>query len=29
MTNIAIQEKLNASVADWLEPVTEEQYSTT
>jgi quercetin dioxygenase-like cupin family protein len=29
MTHIAIQEKLNGSVADWLEPVTEEQYSTT
>jgi quercetin dioxygenase-like cupin family protein len=26
MTHIAIQEKLNGSVGDWLEPVSEEQY---
>ena len=26
MTHIAIQEKLNGSVGDWLEPVTDEQY---
>jgi quercetin dioxygenase-like cupin family protein len=26
MTHIAIQEKLNGKVVDWLEPVSDEQY---
>jgi hypothetical protein len=27
MTHIAIQEKLDGRVVDWLEPVTDEQYA--
>lgn len=26
MTHIAVQEKLNGKVVDWMEPVTDEQY---
>jgi len=28
MTHIAIQEKLNGKVVDWMEQVTDEQYQT-